>query len=319
MQWRQVTFEIACEAADAAASLLGDWPEVNGVVLEGETVVSAHPEYGEWYELPVRDNDDVTITVYLPETVGPQKIAQRLDRLLEAIETAGLQTAPARTSLRMEEVDPSDWESAWREQFHAHAVGTRLLIVPKWDADDPDVVATLQRDGRMPVIVDPGMAFGTGLHATSQLCLEALEAAHVAGATVLDVGCGTGILAIGAARLGAQQVYAVDLDPVAVRAATQNAADNGLDDRIDVLESNLLSAAPDIHYDVIVANLLRDPVIALTPHASRALLPGGRFITSGYVESQRSAVLQALTAAGLQVVQTFTRDDWVTLLAVRPH
>lgn len=317
MLWRQVTFEIASEAADGVASLLGDWPEVNGVALEGETIQTPHPEYGDWYELPPRDTDDITVTVYVPDSVDEGQIRQRLDVAFAAVEGGGLPLHAARQTVRIEVIDPSGWENAWKEQFHAHRVGKRLLIVPKWEAADPEVEDILAGEGRYPVVLEPGMAFGTGLHATSQMCLEALEAAQVPLCTVLDVGCGTGILAIGAARLGAAKVFAVDLDPVAVLAARNNVTDNGLEGTIRVIEGNLLSTAPDIHYDVIVANLLRDPVIALTPDAARALKPGGRYITSGYVESQQGAVESALSAVGLKPERVFTRGDWVAVLAVR--
>jgi ribosomal protein L11 methyltransferase len=314
LQWWQVEFEIPNEAAEAAAALLGDWPEVGGVMLEGQHAGAMHPEFGEWYELPPRETDDVTVTVYVPQHLAEPDIALRVQAVLDRIESAGLAVGPARTSLRTQLVDPEAWENAWKEQFHAMPVGKRLMVVPKWEAP----AAPWRETQRLPVIIEPGMAFGTGLHATSQLCLEALEHADVAGQVLLDVGCGTGILSIAGARLGAKTVYAVDLDPVAVTAARANVADNQLADVVDVREGNLLSTAPNLMYDVIVANLLRDPVIALTPQAAKQLRPGGRYITSGYVDTQADAVRAALLAAGLHVTDVLQRDDWVAIVAERP-
>lgn len=315
--WRQVTFDIAAEAVEAAAALLGDWPEVNGVVMEGVSERPSHPNYGEWYAMPPENPNGATVTVYVPESVAPFVIRERLHSVLTAIEQAGLQTRPARETVRICEVDPADWENAWKDQFHAHAVGRRLTVIPKWEAEDPKVVASLRQDGRLPVILEPGMAFGTGLHETSQICLEALEAAGVSGARVLDVGCGTGILAIAAARLGALRVDALDIDPVAVIAATDNVRLNQLSAPVTVTQGDLLSSAPaGAQYDVIVANLLRDPVLALAPQAAGRLLPGGRFITSGYIEAQEQSVRDGLATAGLVVISALRRGDWVALTAV---
>ncbi|MCL6593766.1 MAG: 50S ribosomal protein L11 methyltransferase, partial [Alicyclobacillus sp.] len=227
------------------------------------------------------------------------------------VAAAGLDVGQARTQWTAERVEESSWANAWQEDFPPLPVGRRFFIVPKWLAGQTET------GERIPLILEPGMAFGTGFHPTTQLCLEALEDLPVAGQTGLDVGCGTGILAVAMAKLGATAVRAVDLDPVAVSAARQNVADNGLSDRVTVVQGDLLHGTPAQGYAVVTANILRDAVIALIPQAAEVMQSGGALVVSGFVEEQADAVRTALTGHRFALARTLQRGDWVALVAVR--
>lgn len=309
MRWWQVTVQVPEVTADAMAALLNEWPEVKGVAMEGMGLTSApHPEYGEWLDDSLLGSGDVTVRAYVPEYVERESLVQRLAQLREQVQAADLPVM-AEGDWQLELFDESSWENAWKDQFEPIPVGQRLLIVPKWEIKD-------EQDGdRLPIILEPGMAFGTGTHATTRLCLEALENSLLDGKRVLDIGCGTAVLAIAAARLGASEVAAIDIDPVAVQVARANVADNGVDGVVHVEEGDLLSRVEDSGYQVAVANILRDPVISLTPDAYVKLAKGGRFIVSGFIVSQEPAVQDALTKAGFTVTERLQEEDWVALVA----
>jgi ribosomal protein L11 methyltransferase len=313
MKWWQIRLAVPAEASEALAARLQDWPEVQGVAMEGVwDATPPHPEYGEWFDESLLNSDVIQVTVYVPETVAEAVWRARLAEDLAVVASAGLDVGEALDSVRGEQMDEESWASAWKEDFSPIPVGRRFIIVPRWLSDEAET------DGRLPIVIEPGMAFGTGTHQTTQLCLEAMEVLPVEGRRVIDIGCGTGVLSIGAARLGAAEVTAIDIDPVAVRAAGANVGDNGLTGVVTVREGDLLRGFPLPHrYDGAVANILRDIVIALAPQAARALNPGGWFITSGFIHTQAGQVEQALRQAGFTVECRLQRDDWVALVAVR--
>jgi ribosomal protein L11 methyltransferase len=209
-------------------------------------------------------------------------------------------------------IEEADWAEAWKAHFPVLRVGRRLVIRPTWRrhrAGPDDVVLAL----------DPGMAFGTGLHPTTRLCLARLEAVAdrglVTNARVLDVGCGSGILSIAAARLGAASVLGVDTDPIAVEATTANAARNRLARRIRARDGSLPSGEPPC--DIVLANLIASVLIALAPDLAIELRPGGVLVASGIYVDREVEVRDAFTAAGLPVTGRDAEGDWVALEAVR--
>jgi ribosomal protein L11 methyltransferase len=216
--------------------------------------------------------------------------------------------------LRTRIVDEADWASAWKAHFPVLHVGRRLVIRPTWRRYRP-------RPGDVVLALDPGMAFGTGLHPTTRLSLLALEGLADAGllrpgTTVLDLGSGSGILAIAAAKLGAARVLALDVDPIAVEATTANARRNRLARRIEARRGTLPSGAAP--FDVVLANLVASVLVELAPLLAAELVPGGRLVTSGIVVERAGEVEAAFAAAGLLLERRLAEGDWLALLARRP-
>jgi ribosomal protein L11 methyltransferase len=209
-------------------------------------------------------------------------------------------------------VHEADWAEAWKAHFPVLRVGRRIVIKPTWRRHrrQPDEVV---------VALDPGMAFGTGLHPTTRLCLAALERVAdrglVDGARVLDVGCGSGILAIAAARLGAASVLGIDTDPIAVEATEANAARNRLTPRIAARQGSLPTGAP--RFDVVLANLIAGVLVALARELAAEIRPGGTLVASGIYVDRETEVRDAFAAVGLEVGDRSAEGDWVALEAVR--
>lgn len=211
------------------------------------------------------------------------------------------------------EVQDRDWTETWRAHYRPMPIGRRLLILPSWY--EPE-----QGSGRLPIWIEPGMAFGTGTHPTTQLCLQAMEQVLQPGDLVADLGCGSGILSIAALRLGARHVSAMDIDPAAVEATHENARRNHIDHGIDVelggLEA-LLSrhAQPDLGVDLLLANILAKTLIELLDQGlARAVRPGGHAILSGILADQVEGVDQAAAPAGLRLQEVLGQTDWRALI-----
>ena len=205
-------------------------------------------------------------------------------------------------------VHEEDWAEAWKEHFPVQRVGRRLVIRPTWR----EHTAT---DGEVVLALDPGMAFGTGLHPTTRLCLAGIETwaddGLLAGARLLDLGCGSGILGIAAAALGAGEVTAVDSDPIAVQATDANAALNGLDRRLRANQGSLPATGQP--FPRVVANLIASLLVELAPALSDAVEPGGRLLASGIFVDRESEVVSALESAGFALVSRSAEGDWVAL------
>jgi ribosomal protein L11 methyltransferase len=222
--------------------------------------------------------------------------------------------------VRIHPLAEEDWANAWKSSYHPLRIGRHFLIIPAWQTaevrPEPDDV---------PVILDPGMAFGTGLHPSTQLCLIAMEDVVQPGQRVLDAGCGSGILSIAAVRLGAGRVDAFDIDPIAVRATEENAALNDLPVAINVVTSAgpgqgggfwVASDGLNAAWDVILVNILPHVIIGLLEAGLHTYLtPGGRMILAGIIEEREPEVRAALAEHGLTVVRRLGMGDWVSLVA----
>jgi len=230
--------------------------------------------------------------------------------LLDALVRTGI-----AADITQREVAEEDWAEAWKEYFHVERFGERIVVVPSWrdfDAQPRDVALTL----------DPGMAFGTGQHETTRMCLEAVERRVASGMRVLDVGCGSGILSIAAAKLGAREVVAVDIDPNCVRVTGDNARANGVEQIVHAATGSLGEEWPfdesaSAQYAIVVANIIARVIVALAPAIVAALAPGGRLIASGIIAAREDEVVAALSSAGMRVESSRTMGEWRCIEALR--
>ena len=205
-------------------------------------------------------------------------------------------------------VQDSDWENNWRQYYQPIEIGEKLVVVPEW-LETPD-------DGRIPLRLDPGLIFGTGSHATTRMCLAALEHCAAPGKRVLDLGCGSGILGIGALLLGCDSVAGGDIDPKAPEVAEANAALNGLHaDRFRVCAGDVLADAPmraslGAGYDLVLANIVSDVIIPLSSIVGEFLAPDGVFLCSGIIEGRQDEVAAALRRNGFAILEHFNEEEW---------
>lgn len=284
MDWIEVTVEASAAAAEAVSNILLE--EGAGGVLESESGA---------------------LLAYYPADEERAGRVERIRRAVEGLGRSGLDPGAVRVSVRP--VKDEDWAHAWKEHFHVQRVGKAIVIRPTWRRYDP-------RPGECLIHLDPGMAFGTGGHPTTVLCLEALEASLRPGDRVFDIGTGSGILAIAAAKLGAGAVVACDIDPVALRVAEANLRQNGVEARVALVEgswSHLQGRG-----EIVVANIVADVICAMAEDVRRLLVPGGRFIASGIVREKEGAVLDALASAGMSVERVEAKGEWTGVTAVWP-
>ena len=242
--------------------------------------------------------DDLTLTALFDASADRAGLLHVLGELVPELD-------PAR--VRFRDVEDQDWTRVWMEDFHPMRFGRRLWIYP-WNVEPP-------ADGseRAVVRLDPGLAFGTGTHPTTALCLEWLDAQDLAGRSVLDYGCGSGVLALAALQLGAAHVTGIDNDPQALAASRDNAERNGVGDRLSLLAPEDFTDTPA---DVLVANILAGPLAELAPRFARCTRPGAPIALSGILAGQEHELLQRY-AADFDDLRIDTRDDWVRIAGRR--
>ncbi len=286
LNWIEVSVAVDAEAAEAVSALFEQFGE-GGAVIE---------------EVPERQAGPGAVRC-VAKAFLPAGDAARLEKLQQALWHLG-QIRPLGPP-QVRELGPKDWAEAWKSGYQVLRIGSRLRIVPSWIPYTPAA-------GEVVVTLDPGMAFGTGLHPSTQLCLLAMEEWLRPGMRILDVGTGSGILAIAAARLGAAEVLAVDIEEVAVRTARENVELNGVGDVVHVLAGSVDGEARG-RYDGVLANILAEVIARLAPHLAAHLSGDGWLVASGIIESRMPAVERAFEVAGLAVERRWQVDDWVAL------
>ncbi len=311
MKWGKVSVSVKKEEAEVVASLFDDI-DAGGVEINDPTLTAEDCEIVEWavpFE-PEKPGKDalVTITSYLAVDDSLKERVSRLGELLEAYsERTGARYG--KEDVRLDIVDDADWVDNWKQYFHTTRVGACTVIQPAWESYEP-------KEGDIVIAIDPSAAFGTGTHPTTALCIRALERLVIPGMRVFDVGTGSGILAILAAKLGAGEVVAMDYDPAAAQAAEENVARNGVEHIVRTGQSDLLQAYSG-KADLIIANIIADIVIRLFDMAGSHLAEGGRFLASGIIDERAEDVKQAGRARGFRLLQEYQENGWTSLLFAR--
>ncbi len=301
MYWLELAVQVHPDAVESVSELLSRHTSEGVVIEEPIELIDEGQEYRVLTGKPVH------VRAYVPIDGKEEEARQRVEEGLWHFSSLG---AHFVGKLETRTVNEEDWANAWKEYFHVTHIGKRLVIRPSWREYTPkpdEVVLTL----------DPGMAFGTGLHPTTRMCLEQLEQHVQPGMRVLDVGTGSGILSIVAALLGAERVYAIDNSSVAAESAAANVALNGLSERVEVVLGLLDDAEATrmaSQYDLVVANIIAQVIGSIAPQLARVMVPGGLFIASGIIEARRQDAEGPLREAGLEPVGQVMIEDWLALL-----
>lgn len=296
MRWLELSVEADVEAVEAVSEILG---RVSAGTAVQPTRLIRDPDD----ELAAREDPRApyVVTAHLADAPDAAEHVDATERALWHLQAFGIRPVGP---LRVRAVDDADWTDAWKRHYVAQRIG-RVVIVPSW-AEEELV------PGEVAVTLDPGMAFGTGLHPTTRGCLELLQAIEPMPDTILDVGCGSGILSLAALRLGAVRAVGIDTDPLAVAASRENAERNGLADRFEAREGTL-AEGPSERFPIVVANLVAAVLVELAAAMAAHLAPAGILLASGIIQPRADEVEAALLAAGLAVVERRADGEWVSL------
>lgn len=314
MRWNKFTLKTRSEVEDIVISTLAE-AGVEGVEIEDKVPLTERDKEQMFVDImPDGPEDDgvAYLNFYVEEGEPTEEL---LARVREELEELRLFVDIGEGTITHSMTEDKDWVNNWKEYFHQFYVDD-ILIIPSWE----EVKA--EDEGKMIIHIDPGTAFGTGMHETTQLCMRQLKK-YVTGSTeLLDVGTGSGILSIVALKLGAAHAVGTDLDPCAISATKENLEANQIPEgKMEVMIGNIIDdkAVQDAvgyeKYDIVTANILADVLVPLTPVIVRQMKPGAVYITSGIIEEKENVVTEAVKAAGLEVVEVAHQGEWVSVTA----
>ncbi|QDR80948.1 50S ribosomal protein L11 methyltransferase [Sporomusa termitida] len=307
MKWAEISIQTSHEATEAVADIFHELG-ASGVVIEDPELINAYRRSGSWdyCDIPEELNPEVvTVKSYLPVDELLDDKLREFEERINGLHEHNLDKG--RGYINCREVQEEDWASAWKEYFHPVRVSEHIVIKPSWEEYLPAA-------GDIVIELDPGMAFGTGTHPTTAMCVRCLEDVIKPKQVVFDVGTGSGILSVAAAKLGAASVRAVDLDPVAVKVAAENIAVNNVTAKVEITQGDLLTGVTG-KADVIVANIIADIIIKMLPDVRIRLADQGVFIGSGIITDRLGDVTAALIDSGFVVDRVIEEGGWVAIVA----
>ncbi len=312
MEYIELTVSTTTGGADAVSALLMRFGAAGTQIIDRNDLPDPDKPGRNWELMDRALLDEAPMDVQVKAWFTPDEAPKVTERLTLALDDLRAQTpsgAFGALTLTSGSIREEDWANQWKQYFKPFRIGEHMVVKPSWESWDA------APEDRV-IEIDPGMAFGTGTHETTALCIELIEQ-HYRGGRLLDIGTGSGILAIAAALLGARDVYAIDIDEDAVHVARENVRHNGLQDRIDVEKGDLLKGVRG-RYDFAVANILAPVICMLAAPLRATLTPGGVFVCSGIIRELRDDVYAALTGAGYEILEERARGDWCAFAARSP-
>ncbi len=304
MEWKEysvLTDGICVEAISGIFHAMGS----GGVVIEDPQAARKYVNKDGWKPESVSpdflNHEFVVVKAYF---LADKKIMDELNESIKLVEN----TFGVECKVFVDEMRSEDWEDTWKKYYHTFKVGERLIIKPSWEDYTPG-------EHEVVINIDPGMAFGTGIHASTRFCLRFVDQYVKGGERIVDAGCGSGILSIAAAKLGAAQIFAMDVDDLAVRIARENVTLNNLNDVIRVEEGDIVEAIQGREVDMVLANITAEVVAILIPEATKVLCTGGYLFGSGIVDSRWPGVKKQLEAHGFEIEQVLQDVDWIGVAA----
>ena len=312
MKWSEISIHTTNEAIEPISHILHE-AGASGVVIEDpfELTKKREDQFGEIYQLNPDDypEEGVIVKAYLPVN---SFLGETVEAIKESINNLIIYDIDlGKNDVTISEVHEEEWATAWKKYYNPVKISEKFTIVPTWEIYEP------VSSDELIIELDPGMAFGTGTHPTTVMCIQALERTVLPGDRVIDVGTGSGVLTIAAAMLGAEDVRAYDLDEVAVTSAKLNIKLNKVSKMVSISQNNLLDGVEEDSADVVVANILAEVILRFTDDVAGVVKPGGVFIASGIIQQKKDQVKDAIVAAGFEISETMLMEDWVAIIAKR--
>jgi len=311
MDWMEYTILTTTEASELISQVLLDAGSTGTMIEDRNDVAANQRPEGRWdiidEAIAQRIGEDVKVTGYFEEDAKLSDRIAFIESELRRLRGMDLGMDLGKLETLRHDVAEQDWTESWKAAFRPFRLGEHMLVKPSWEQAQT-------RPGDHVIEIDPGMAFGTGTHETTGMCVRLVEKYVRPGDRVIDIGTGTGILAIAAAHMGARPVLATDLDAVAVRVAAENVKANGFDGVIDVRCGDLLDVVKESG-DVVIANIISDVIVMLAKPVRQRIVDGGLFICSGISAERRDDVLKALDDAGFEVLDSLAEGEWCAMAA----
>jgi ribosomal protein L11 methyltransferase len=310
LEWIEITITTKTESVEAISYMLTD-VGITGIMIDDPKDILLQDkdetawDYVEEELLQNKDPETVFMTVYLPENMNYQ---EKIQEIKERLQHIGSFLDIGKGTVEINNIDEEEWAHSWKKYYKPLKVGKSIIIKPSWEQYEP------ANEDEKIIEMDPGMAFGTGTHETTSMCIELLEKCINNKEEVLDIGCGSGILGIAAAKLGAKHVIGVDLDTGAVKVAKENVRRNQLEDKVEIRHGNLLDVVEE-KGDIVVANIIADIIIQLSQVVPRFLKTQGYFISSGIIRDRLDEVKQSIEQGPFEILEVKEKGEWAAIVA----